>query len=103
MSEFLISNSNRTGKAGILTSIGQNKNLTVFKIISLETYKGNPREFSKGSLREFNSHKENLKREFNSRRDKSKDLRLSDRKPLSLEGNLQDGRRNIEGRMTNSL
>jgi hypothetical protein len=99
MNEFLTNNSNRTGKAGILTSIGQNKNLTVFRIINLEMYKGNlSRGFNKDNHREFNSRKDNLSRGFSNRKDKSKDLRLSNRNTLSLEENLKDGRRNIEGK-----
>ena len=39
MNGFLTKDSNRTGRAGILTNIGQDKDLTVFRIINLAMYR----------------------------------------------------------------
>jgi hypothetical protein len=71
MNGFLTKDSNRTGKAGTPTNIGQNKNLTVFRIINLEMYRGN------------------LSREFSSRKDRSRDLRLSNHNALSLDESMK--------------
>jgi hypothetical protein len=54
------------------------------------------------SLR-FSSQNNNLRRRFSSPKDKSKDLRLSNRNTLSLKENLKEGRENIKSRMTKSL
>jgi hypothetical protein len=62
MNGFLTKDSNRTGRAGILTNIGQDKDLTVFRIINLAMYR------------------DSLSRELSSRRDKGKGLRLGSRR-----------------------
>ncbi|MGZ6249405.1 MAG: hypothetical protein ACXWMC_07315, partial [Syntrophales bacterium] len=43
------------------------------------------------------------RREFSSRKGKSKDLRVSNRNTLSLKENLKEGKENIENRMTKGL
>ena len=119
MNGFLPNDFNRTGRAGIMTDIGNGKELGVFRTISLyqnhrDRYsdnKGNSninrglrssnisnKDNSRKDSRRSSSQDQNRRREVSVHRDESKDLRLSNQNTLSLKEDLKEGRENVESR-----
>jgi hypothetical protein len=128
---FLINILSKTGEAGIVIDIGKEKENGTSKNInplhhnrsrngdgkdsmnmdgdlrSRNMNNGNAKFInlkvnSKDNPR-FNNRGDNLRREFSNRKDKSKDLRVSNHNTLSLKENLKEGRENIESRLTRGL
>ena len=119
MNGFLPNAFNRTGRAGIMTDIGNGKELGASRTISLDQNhrdrysdnKGNSntnrglrssnisnKYNSKKDSRRSSSQDQNRRREVSDHRDASKDLRLSNQNTLSLKEDLKEGRENVESR-----
>jgi hypothetical protein len=90
MNGFVIKDSNRTGKAGILHNIGQNKKATVFRIINLEMCNGNLIMFSLNSP-SLNTPSHNTPR-LNTPRLNTPNLNMLSHNMLNLEENMKGGR-----------
>jgi hypothetical protein len=105
MNGFRTSDFNRTGRAGKTIGVGKSEEPRgASRAINLDHNNRDRNEDNSGNRNIIrglrfsnisngdNSNRDNLRREFSNRKDKSKGLRFSNHNPLSLKENLKEGR-----------